>query len=49
MKFDQLTEYNKKNIFLEKSYRKRSGEASHVAFYADFFIQFVLLYFQVKV
>ena len=25
MKFDQLREYNKRNIFLEKSYTKRGG------------------------
>ena len=27
MKFDQLIEYNMRNIFLEKSYRKCGGEA----------------------
>ena len=26
MKFDQLTEYNMSNIFVEKSYRKCAGE-----------------------
>ena len=28
MKFGRLIEYNKKNIFLEKSYTKYGGEAS---------------------
>ena len=28
MKFGQLIEYNMKNIFLEESYTKYSGEAS---------------------
>ena len=28
MKFCQLIEYTMRNIFLEKSYRKRGGEAS---------------------
>ena len=26
MKFDQLMEYNMRNIFVEKSYTKRAGE-----------------------
>ena len=33
MKFDQLIEYNIRNIFLEKSYTKSSGEASPRPFY----------------
>ena len=28
MKFGQLTEYNKRNIFLQKSYTKCGGETS---------------------
>ena len=27
MKFDQLIEYNMKDVFLEKSYTKRGGES----------------------
>ena len=33
MKFGQLTEYNMKNIFLEKSYAKCGKEASPRPFY----------------
>ena len=33
MKFGQLIEYNIRNIFLEKSYSKCGGEASHRPFY----------------
>ena len=33
MKFDQLTEYSMRNIFLEKSYTKCVGEASPQHFY----------------
>ena len=32
MKFGQLIEYNMRNIFLEKSYTKCSGETIHRAF-----------------
>ena len=32
MKFDQLIEYNMKNIFLEKSYAKCGGETSTRSF-----------------
>ena len=28
MKFGQFIEYNKKNIFLQKSFKKQSGETS---------------------
>ena len=28
MKFGQLTKYNKRNIFLEKSYKEYDGETS---------------------
>ena len=33
MKFDQLIDYNMRNIFLEKSYTKFSGEARPRPFY----------------
>ena len=33
LKFGQLIEYNMRNIFLEKSYTKCRGEASHRSFY----------------
>ena len=33
MKFNQLIEYDKQNIFLEKSYTKCAGEASRRSFY----------------
>ena len=33
MKFGQLIEYNIRNIFLEKSYSKCGGKASHRPFY----------------
>ena len=33
MKFGQLIEYNKKNIFLEKSYLKRDGETNPKLFF----------------
>ena len=33
MKFGQLIEYNMKNIFLEKSYRKYGGKDSPGPFY----------------
>ena len=33
MKFGQLIEYNMKNIFLQKSYKKCSGKASPRPFY----------------
>ena len=32
MKIGQLTEYNMKNVFLQKSYRKCSGETIHRPF-----------------
>ena len=59
MKLGQLTEYNMRNIFLEKSHTKCSGEAIPRHFYKNsklssisldqhFFIPFVLLHFQVN-
>ena len=36
MKFDQVIEYNMRNIFLEKSYAKCDGEISPVHFYKTF-------------
>ena len=33
MKFDQLIEYNMRNIFLEKPYRRCGGEASPKSFH----------------
>ena len=33
MKFTQLTEYDMRNIFLEKSVRKCGGETTHRSFY----------------
>ena len=33
MKFDQLIEYNMRNIFAEKSYTKCSGETTPRPFY----------------
>ena len=32
MKFGQLTEYNMRNIFLEKSYKECGGETIHRSF-----------------
>ena len=32
MKFGNLTEYNMRNIFLEKSYTEYGGETSHKPF-----------------
>ena len=41
MKFGQLIEYNLRNIFLEKSYKERGGEASPRLFYKKIKIEHI--------
>ena len=56
MKFDQLIEYNMKNVFLEKSYKKCGGytiprsfpKKSNLSNVSNVFLQFVFIVYQVE-